>query len=176
MKKIVILISGRGSLLDSFKSCSDLEVIKVIANKECDGILLAERLGYTTEVRKDFGTELAYELNRLGIEVVVLAGFLKVIPTEFLTEFKGIVVNSHPSLLPKFGGHGFYGMKVHQAVIESGETESGFTIHQVTPEVDAGAILFQAKIALTDGETPESLAGKIIELEKNHYPEVVSRI
>ena len=176
MKKIVILISGRGSLLESFKMASNLELVKVIANKECDGILLAERLGYTTEVRKDFNKELAVELNNLGVEVVVLAGFLEIISTEFLTEFTGKVVNSHPSLLPKFGGHGFYGMKVHQAVIDSAETESGFTIHEVTSDVDAGKILFQEKIALSDDETVESLAVKILELEKKNYPEVVGRI
>lgn len=169
MKKIVIFISGAGSLIESFKQSKKLEIVKVIANRECFGLQKATELNLNHEVRNDFGKDLAGELNKCGIEVVVLAGFLKVIPAEFLQEFKGEVVNVHPSLLPKYGGVGFYGDKVLQAALEAGDKDTGITIHTVTEEVDHGPILGQFKVKIEPGETLESLREKISKVEKNEY-------
>lgn len=173
MKKIVIFISGKGSLIKSFADSNQLDIVKVIANKECDGLKVATKLGLESEIKSDFGSDLANELNNIGIQVVVLAGFLKVIPAEFFKEFKGSVVNVHPSLLPKYGGVGFYGNKVLQAALDSGDSETGITIHKVTTDVDHGSILGQFKVEIEAGETVESLRKKLTLLEQSKYVEVV---
>jgi phosphoribosylglycinamide formyltransferase-1 len=174
MKKIVIFISGRGSLVESFAKNPAIEVCDIIANRECAGLELASKLEIPNRIVKDYGQELAEELNSNGIEVVVLAGFLKVVPAEFIENFKGKIVNSHPALLPKFGGAGFYGDKVHQAVLEAGETESGFTVHLVTPEVDEGPILAQVKVPVLPDDSLESLRQRVQDLEKVKYAEIVA--
>lgn len=176
MKKIAIFISGKGSLIQSFADSDQLDIVKVVANKECYGLKVATKLGLQTEIKSDFGSDLANELNNLGIQIVVLAGFLKVIPAEFFEEFKGTVVNVHPSLLPKYGGVGFYGNKVLQAALDSGDSETGITIHRVTEQVDHGPILAQFKVPIEDGETLESLREKISEVEKREYVRVVERL
>lgn len=173
MKKIVIFISGKGSLIQSFADSHQLEIVKIVANKECEGLEVATKLGLQSEMKSDFGSDLANELNNLGIQIVVLAGFLKVIPAEFFEEFKGSVVNVHPSLLPKYGGVGFYGNKVLQAALDSGDTETGITIHKVTEKVDHGPVLAQFKLQIESGETLESLRKKISEVEKSEYVRVV---
>jgi phosphoribosylglycinamide formyltransferase-1 len=174
MKKIAIFISGAGSLLESFVSNPNLEVVKVIASRECAGVKKAKLLGIEdAEIRSEFGSELAIDLNALGVEVVVLAGFLKVIPAEFLESFKGKTVNLHPSLLPKYGGIGFYGQKVLQAALDSGDEETGITIHLVDTVVDHGPIIAQFKVKIDPIETLESLRLKISSLEKQNYNRVV---
>jgi phosphoribosylglycinamide formyltransferase-1 len=176
MKKIVIFISGAGSLLESFAKSTKLEIIKVYANRECKGLEVAGKFGINAEIRSDFGENLAVELNKSDIEVVVLAGFLKVISAEFLNRFKGKVVNLHPSLLPKYGGVGFYGKKVLQAALDSGDLKTGITIHKVTEEVDHGPILGQFKVVIAKEETLESLIEKTRKVELEKYVEVVENL
>jgi phosphoribosylglycinamide formyltransferase-1 len=174
MKRIAIFISGAGSLLESFISNPNLEIVTVIASRECAGVERAKSLGINrVQIRSEFGANFALELNKLGIEVAVLAGFLKVIPAEFLETFEGKTVNIHPSLLPKYGGIGFYGQKVLQAALDSGDAETGITIHYVTAEVDHGPALAQFKVKIDQGETLESLNAKISSLEKENYNKVV---
>ena len=173
IKKIAIFISGKGSLIESFSQSDQLEIQKVYANKECNGLEVASGFGLETEIRADFGKDLASELNLAEVQIVVLAGFLKVIPLEFFEEFNGLVVNVHPSLLPKYGGVGFYGDKVLKAALEAGDKETGITIHKVTEEVDHGPILDQFKVQVEDGETLESLKEKISAVEKTEYVRVV---
>lgn len=177
MKRIAIFISGAGSLLESFVSNPNLETVKVIASRECVGVEKAKSLGIKDiEIRSEFGTELAAKLNTLGVEVAVLAGFLKVIPAEFLETFEGKTVNLHPSLLPKYGGIGFYGQKVVQAALDSGDSETGISIHLVTPEVDHGPIIAQFKVKIDQGETLESLKAKNSKLEQENYNKVVEEL
>jgi len=114
-------------------------------------------------------------LDELSIDVVVLAGFLWLIPEFLVNRFQDRMINIHPALLPKFGGKGMYGMRVHQAVIESDEPESGITIHLVNQEYDKGRIIYQATCPVTPEETADSLAKKIHQLEYRHYPEVIER-
>lgn len=98
-------------------------------------------------------------------DIVFLAGYMKKMPEAVLKEFEGRIYNIHPSLLPKFGGRGMYGINVHTAVLEAGETESGFTIHRVTAEYDEGAILMQKKVPVLADDTPETLAARVLETE-----------
>jgi phosphoribosylglycinamide formyltransferase-1 len=105
----------------------------------------------------------------------VLAGFLWLIPETLVDAFPGRIINIHPSLLPKFGGHGMYGMKVHEAVKSSGEKETGITIHLVNHRYDEGRILFQASCPVEDHHTPKDIAHCIHQLEHEHYPQVIER-
>lgn len=107
------------------------------------------------------------------IDFIVLAGFLLKLPERLVSAYKGRIINVHPSLLPKYGGKGMYGEFVHRAVIESGDNESGITVHLVDEIYDNGEHLFQAKCSIEDGESPDSLARKIHALEKEHLPKVV---
>ena len=115
-------------------------------------------------------------LQEKEIQLVVLAGFLWLIPGNLIRRFPNRIVNIHPALLPRFGGKGMYGIKVHQAVIEAGETESGITIHYVNEHYDEGEILFQARCPVRPDDTPETLAQRIHQLEYHHYPEVIERL
>ena len=107
---------------------------------------------------------------------VILAGFLWLIPTYILKAFPQRIINIHPALLPAYGGKGMYGMKVHQAVIASGDTESGITIHHVNEHYDEGDIIFQAQCAIDKNDTPEMLATKIHGLEYEHFPRVIHKL
>lgn len=114
-------------------------------------------------------------LDKHDIDYIVLAGFLLKLPERIVNKYNQKIINLHPSLLPKYGGKGMYGDKVHQAVLESGETESGITIHLVDNEYDNGEHLFQAKCPVNKHDTADTLAQKIHNLEWKHYPEVVCR-
>ncbi len=112
-------------------------------------------------------------LTSNSIDFIVLAGFLLKLPDRLVSAYKGRIINVHPSLLPKYGGKGMYGEFVHRAVLESGDNESGITVHLVDEAYDNGEHLFQAKCTIEGGETPDSLAKKIHALEKEHLPKVV---
>ena len=123
--------------------------------------------------------ESCYVLDLLSVQNIthlVLAGFLWLIPDRILRPFGGRIVNIHPALLPKYGGKGMYGMRVHEAVIASGDRESGITIHQVNEQYDKGSIIFQARCPVDPTDTPETLAHKIHELEYRHYPTVIEQM
>lgn len=115
-------------------------------------------------------------LNKHSINFIVLAGFLRLIPKELAEAYNERIVNIHPALLPKFGGKGMYGIKVHKAVLLGGETESGITIHYVNPNYDEGSIIFQAQCPVLQCDKPETLAERIHELEHEHYPKVIEEL
>lgn len=121
----------------------------------------------------DFAQALITQLNRWNADLIILAGYLKKIPEQVINTYADRILNIHPALLPKFGGKGFYGMKVHRAVIESGETESGCSVHIVTKEFDEGPVLGQIKVPVKDDDTPESLAKRVLEQEHQLYPKVI---
>lgn len=112
-------------------------------------------------------------LDRYSIDMIVLAGFLMMVPPFLTRRYEGRMLNIHPSLLPAYGGKGMYGRRVHEAVIAAGETESGITIHTVTDVYDEGKIVFQARVAVTPYDTPATLEEKIRDLERIHFPRVV---
>lgn len=118
--------------------------------------------------------EVLMMLRRRMTDLVVLAGFLWLVPDNIIEEFRGRILNIHPALLPRFGGRGMYGERVHRAVLEAGCSESGITIHHVTGEYDAGSIIFQARCPVLPGDDERSLAERVHALEYEHYPRVIS--
>lgn len=184
MKKIAILASGEGTnaerIIRYFKERGTAEVVLVLVNRRAAGaVRRAGSLGvpveYVAKAGFESGEALAV-LKRYGAEFVVLAGFLLHIPDDILREYPEAIINIHPSLLPKHGGKGMYGERVHEAVLEAGETESGITIHYVNEHYDQGAIIFQARCPVAAGDTPHSLATRVHQLEYQHFPEVIERL
>jgi len=184
MQKLVIFGSGKGSnarrIIEYFKQSLDIEVVALVSNKPRRGFLdISYDFRINLEIIK--GDEMSDPkwLARFKMtyrpDLIVLAGFLKKIPSTFIEAFPGKIINLHPSLLPKHGGKGMYGSFVHDAVIAAKEKYSGITIHQVNEMYDEGDILFQEKVPLDTHETSESLAEKIYELEYKHLPLFIER-
>ncbi len=185
MKSIAIFASGSGSnaenLITHFRKTQIAKVSVVLSNnKEAFVLDRAKRLEVpsTTFSRNEFyHSETVLDvLEKYEIDYIVLAGFLWLIPPYLISAFPNRIVNIHPALLPKYGGKGMFGDNVHKAVVESGDKESGITIHYVNEQYDSGSTIFQAKCEIVSGETPESLAGKIHDLEYAHFPAVVEKL
>jgi phosphoribosylglycinamide formyltransferase-1 len=123
--------------------------------------------------RASFEREVIQVLERHGVEIVCLAGFLRVLSASFVDRFPGRILNIHPALLPAFGGKGMYGERVHRAVLASGATESGCTVHFVTADVDAGPVVLQATVPVLPDDTPASLAQRVAAQEHRIYPEAI---
>ncbi len=172
MKKIVIFASGSGSnaenIYNYFHKDNKIKVTSFFTNNPNAGVInRAKKLGVPCVVfdRSEF-TSSDIVLNKLidiNPHLVVLAGFLWLVPEKIIDRFEGKIINIHPALLPKFGGKGMYGDKVHEAVIDSGEKESGITIHWVNKHYDEGKTILQERIKIETGDTPESLAENIHE-------------
>lgn len=187
MFKIGVLVSGGGSNLQSIidKSKSgelQCKVEVVIGDRECYGVERAKEAGidgYTLD-RKVLKKELCREIDKIvserGIDLIVLAGFLSIIDEEFVNKWKGRIINIHPSLLPKFGGPGMYGIRVHEAVLKARETESGCTVHYVDTGVDSGEIIAQKRVKVLEGDTPEILQQRVLVKEHKLLPESISKI
>jgi len=182
MKRIAIFASGSGTNAENIihysRQNKTFEVVKIYCNKPTAGIIeKANKLDVAVEIfsRNLFynGNYIAHDLTLNAIDFVVLAGFLWLIPESILNVYSNKMVNIHPALLPKFGGKGMYGMKVHEAVKTNGETETGITIHKVNMEYDRGEILFQAKCDVHSVDTAESIAQKIHHLEYEHFPKII---
>jgi len=159
----------------------DAEVGLVVSPSESSPALgTARELGLPTAVvdvaSPDAGSRLAEAFRSTGCTLVCLAGYMRLLPREVLDAFPGRVLNIHPALLPKFGGKGMYGMRVHEAVLRSGETESGCTVHLVNERYDEGPIVVQLRCPVLPGDTPETLAARVLELEHRAYPEAVRKI
>lgn len=184
MKKIAILASGEGTnaerIIQHFLERKTAEVALVISNKAQAGVCKrAERLGVPSQVisAQGFAAGEALEvLHRHRIDFVVLAGFLLKVPDAILHDYPDKIVNIHPSLLPRFGGKGMYGARVHEAVLAAGEKESGITIHYVNQHYDEGGIILQATCPVLPGDTPESLAARVHRLEYEHFPRVIESV
>jgi phosphoribosylglycinamide formyltransferase-1 len=153
-------------------------------------VLSNKKSAYVLERAKKYGIEAAtFSKNDLNnsmriieilkekqIDLIVLAGFLLLIPESLIRHFPRKIINIHPALLPKYGGKGMYGMKVHQAVIENSEIESGISIHFVNSKYDEGELIFQAKCKIDSSDNPESLAKKIHQLEYEHFPNTIEQV
>ena len=176
--QIAVFISGSGSNLQSIidnieNGTLNCEISYVIADRECFGLERAEKHGIKSIMldKKLFGNKLSDEISAIlenGIEktdYIVLAGYLSILSESFINKWNRKIINIHPSLLPKFGGKGMYGMNVHRAVIEAKETESGCTIHFVDTGVDTGEIILQIKVPVLSDDTPEILQKRVLEKE-----------
>ena len=128
--------------------------------------------------RNDFYNtdKIIVTIKNYNIDLIVLAGFLWLVPESLINNFQNKIINIHPALLPNYGGKGMYGMRVHEAVIAAGDPKSGITIHKVNKVYDEGQILFQANVEISTGETPQSLAEKIHLLEHEHFPLVIEEL
>jgi phosphoribosylglycinamide formyltransferase-1 len=183
MKNIAVFVSGSGSnaenLFRHFEHSDLARVTVMLANKpDIFALERARNLGLEAVVfnKEEFHSgKVLGILKERKIDYLVLAGFLWLLPEEIIRAYEGRILNIHPALLPKHGGKGMYGDRVHRAVIEAGEVESGITIHQVNEQYDSGSIVFQAKVSVTEADTPETLAAKIHKLEYRYFPEVVER-
>jgi phosphoribosylglycinamide formyltransferase-1 len=146
-------------------------------NADAYALVRATRRGVPTAVfsRAEFaaGDVPLAALRAAGVDYLVLAGFLRLVPPDIIKEYGGRIVNIHPALLPSYGGKGMYGSRVHEAVIAAGERESGITIHRVNEHYDDGAVIAQFRCEVTPEDTPESLAAKIHALEHRHFPETI---
>ncbi len=184
-KNIAILASGSGTNAEN--------IIRYFREKEsaCVGLVLTNRQNaFVLERARSLDVPCAYfaksdweggeailsVLREHHIDFVVLAGFLARVPDNILHAYPNKMINIHPSLLPKFGGKGMYGDRVHEAVIEAGEKESGITIHYTNEHYDEGAIICQEKCPVLPGDTPDELAHRIHALEYEYYPKVVERL
>lgn len=185
MKRIAVFASGTGSnatkLVTHFKFVAEMEISLIISNRKKAGVLTMakeEAIPSIVLSRDQFedGHELIDLLTRNAIDLIVLAGFLWKIPAYLVANYKRRIVNIHPALLPKFGGKGMYGMHVHRAVKEAGETESGITIHYVNEVYDDGEIIFQASCPIAKEDTPETIQKKVLALEHQHLSEVVESL
>lgn len=181
-RKIAILLSGTGSnaknICAYFKMHSSIEVAMLLSNKENSGAkAIGEEFGipYLIFNKVDFkdSDAIVNQLKNAGIDIIVLAGFLWLIPENLLEAFPDGVINIHPALLPKYGGKGMHGHFVHEAVYANKETESGITIHLCNKEYDKGKILFQEKIFFDKAETPTSIAEAVLKLEHQFFPKVI---
>lgn len=169
--KVAVLVSGGGTNLQALidkvadGQLSEVELVKVISSKEgAFALERAAKAGIPTAVAKE-QTDVLRELSESGAELIVLAGYMKVLSAEIIKNYRNRIINIHPSLIPKYCGKGFYGIRVHQAVIAGGETESGATVHYVDEGVDTGEIILQRKVPVEPGDTPEDLAARVLKVE-----------
>ncbi|SFI73725.1 phosphoribosylglycinamide formyltransferase-1 [Kaistella treverensis] len=182
MKKIVVLVSGGGTNLQRIIDCvesgeiADAQISLVVADRDCYGLERAKKHQIKAEKiprGKNFSQELISILPK-NTDLIVLAGFLSILPAEFCNSFSGKIINIHPALLPKFGGKGMWGNHVHEAVLKAGEIESGATVHYVTAGIDEGEIILQKSFEISTEETLESLVKRIHEVEFEIYPEAIN--
>lgn len=202
MKKLAIFVSGGGTNLQQiaeyFAPNPEVKIVCVVSNnKDAFANVRAKNLGIPLvmlnskakihdlelqsryEVSKTFDfQDVAFSeyLKSLEVDLIVLAGFLWLIPRHLLDAFDGKIINIHPALLPKYGGKGFYGHHVHEAVVAHHEKESGITIHYVNERYDSGDVIFQKSVELSETDTAEDVAARIHILEKDYFPVVIDEL
>lgn len=184
MKKIAILASGSGSnaekIVEYFEKSTKGEVVLIASNKK-DAFVLerAKKFKiptYTFSKAELLSGLVTQHILDSGADIIVLAGFLLLIPDHLIRAFPNKIINIHPALLPAYGGKGMYGAKVHQAVKEAGEKQTGITIHLVDANYDEGKIIFQAAVAIEPSDTPEEIAQKVHALEHKYFPNVIESL
>ena len=182
---LAIFASGTGTnaqkIIDYFRNHSSIKVVLVVSNKADAGVLAIankERINTLIIEKEKFFRGNAYvdEFRSHGVDFIVLAGFLWKLPPLLINAWYKRIINIHPALLPKYGGKGLYGNHVHEAVINAGEKESGITIHYVDEIYDHGDPIFQEKVLVEPGDTPELLSKKIQALEHLHFPRIIEQV
>ena len=184
MKRLSIFVSGNGTNLqriaEYFANNPEVEIANVVCNNpKAYSIERAKNLGIPLRMvtKQDFNSEVfVAEMQSLDIDLIVLAGFLWKLPEGLVKAFPKRIVNIHPALLPKYGGKGFYGEHVHEAVVAAKEPFSGITVHYVNELYDSGEIILHAHVALDEKETPDSLAAKIHSLEQAYFPVAIEYV
>jgi len=184
-KKIVVFASGSGTnaenIIKFFQNSTNASVVAVFSNKRSAKVL---KRAHDLNVKAlHFDRDALYNsydvlhiLEDINPDLIVLAGFMWIFPEDILKKFPDKIVNIHPALLPKYGGKGMYGMKVHESIIKNKEKESGISIHFVNENYDEGELIFQTRIKVSKEDTPETLAEKIHKLEYKHFPEIIQQL
>jgi phosphoribosylglycinamide formyltransferase-1 len=182
---IAIFVSGSGTncenLIRYFKDSERVNCTLVVSNKaDAYGLVRAERLGVPTAIapKPELNNPevMMPLLQKYDIHFIVLAGFLPLVPNFLIEAYPRRIVNIHPALLPKYGGKGMWGHHVHEAVKAAGETETGMTVHYVTPVCDSGEIIAQYRVALTPEDTVDDIAEKEHQLEMQYFPKVIEQV
>ncbi len=186
MINIAVFASGEGTnaenLFNYFSTSSKVKIKLVVTNNENAGIVAkAEKYRKNLQIisktsLNNYTAQLIDFLQTEKVDLIVLAGFLLKIPEGLVKAFPNKIINIHPALLPKHGGHGMYGMNVHKAVIEAKEKESGITVHFVNEEYDKGEIILQAMCDVNEQDNPETLAAKVHQLEYDYLPKAVQKV
>jgi phosphoribosylglycinamide formyltransferase 1 len=178
--RVAVAVSGRGSnleaLLRALQPGAPATVVLVLSDRaEAPALNRARQHGVPSEALADpaNASEWLVHLDRHQVDLVVLAGYVKLVPAAAVARYRDRIINIHPALLPDFGGKGMYGKRVHEAVLASGARESGATVHLVDEVYDRGAVLAQARVPVLSGDTPERLAARVLEVEHRLLPSVV---
>lgn len=184
MKKILLFASGAGSnvenIIQYFKNNPDVKIAVVFSNNS-NAIVLDKAKNHNVPTlifnREQLTDGFVFDkIAELKPDLIVLAGFLWKMPEEIVKAYPNKIINIHPALLPKYGGKGMYGIKVHQTVLDNKDKETGITIHYVNEHYDEGEFIFQQKVAIEDCKTPEEVADKIHELEHKYFPIIIEKI
>jgi phosphoribosylglycinamide formyltransferase-1 len=185
MKRLVLFASGEGSnalnIIKYFQHNKQIEIAMVLSDRKAAPVIeKAKHLGIPAlsfNKNEFYNTNFVSDLlKEKKTDLIVLAGFLKLIPEKILLQYQKKIINIHPALLPKYGGKGMWGMHVHAAICASHETETGITIHYVNENFDEGEIIFQKKISLDPDDTPEMISAKVRKLEIEWYPKVIEKV
>ncbi len=183
MLKLAVLVSGGGSNLQAIIEAINQQslfatIVTVIADRPCYGIERAKAVNIPTYLadrkisRQNLSSKIA-EFIPEDCDLIVLAGFLSILNQNFIQRFNGKIINIHPSLLPKHGGAGMWGLKAHQAVLDAGDTESGCSVHFVTEEIDGGKVILQTKVDVLPNDTANDLQQRVLNVE---YPTLIATI
>lgn len=185
MKNIAIFASGTGTnaqkIVDYFADTAEITVRLIVSNRPDAPVLHMARdrqIDTLLVQRPEFNesTRLLDRLDAYGIDFIALAGFLWLVPAYLVQAYRGRIVNIHPALLPDYGGKGMYGMRVHRAVAEAGETQTGITIHYVNERYDEGAVIFQARCPVFPDDSPQTIAARVQALEHRYYAPVIEKL
>ena len=182
-KKIILLISGKGTnainIINYFQNNYSVEVSLILSNNKSSPIFENIKK-YDTPAEffnlRDFDDQVFEKIKKINPDLIVLAGFLKKISLKYINFFPKKIINIHPSILPKYGGKGMYGMHIHKKVIDSNDKETGITIHFVSKEYDSGEIIFQKKITVNKGDNASSIEKKVHNLEYEYYPKIIASL
>ena len=186
MFKIAVLVSGGGTnlqeIIDNIENKRlNCKIEYIIADRDCYSLERGRKYNIKSILldKKEYGNKLSNEINKVlenKVDLIVLAGYLSIIDKDFISDWNNKIINIHPSLLPKYGGKGMYGMKVHEAVIANKEKKSGCTVHFVDVDIDTGKILLQRKVDVSNNETPESLQKKVLKEEHQLLIEAIEKV
>lgn len=185
MNNIAVFASGSGTnaenIIRFFRPSNNINVKLIVSNKPDAKVLKRAKkhdIDHFVFSKDQFfrSDEILQQLIAYNIDFIILAGFLWLVPENLIKSYPDKIINIHPALLPKYGGKGMYGSRVHEAIIENGEKESGITIHYVNERYDEGNIIFQATCLIEEGDTAEDLASKVHKLEYEHFPRVIAEV
>jgi len=178
--RVAVAVSGRGTNLEALftrlGNGDEARIVLVLSDRaDAPALDRARERGVAAVALEDWRSagEWLAALEAQSVDLLVLAGFLKLVPSEVIARYRGHIINVHPALLPAFGGKGMYGIRVHEAVLQSGAAESGCTVHLVEEEYDRGMILAQARVPVLPGDTAQLLASRVLEQEHRLLPAVV---